>query len=78
MPGGLGRGRRIVTKALAKRREDRFGDVGEMQIALEEELLARTRDDGSDTAEVPLVATALEVADPAATDLRPTPRARPR
>ena len=32
--------------------------------ALEAELLALTRDDGSDTAEVPLVATALEVAEP--------------
>ena len=55
----------IVARALAKRREDRFADVGEMQAALEDELLALTRDDGSDTAEVPLVATALEVADPA-------------
>ena len=35
-----------------------------MRVALEAELLALTRDDGSDTAEVPLVATALEVADP--------------
>ncbi len=61
----------IVARALAKRRDDRFGDVGEMQIALEEELLALTRDDGSDTAEVPLVTTALEVAEPAATEVRP-------
>jgi serine/threonine-protein kinase len=61
----------IVTKALAKRRDDRFGDVGEMRVALEEELLGLTRDDGSDTAEVPLVATALEVADPTATAMRP-------
>ena len=61
----------IVAKALAKSRDDRFGDVGEMQAALEEELLALTRDDGSDTAEVPLVATALEVADPTATAVRP-------
>ena len=61
----------IVTRALAKRREDRFDDVGEMGTALEGELVALTRDDGSDTAEVPLVTTALEVADPAATELRP-------
>ncbi len=61
----------IVAKALAKRRDDRFADVGEMRAALEEELLALTRDDGSDTAEVPLVATALEVADPTATEVRP-------
>src|SRR4051812_16875844 len=61
----------IVTQALAKRREDRFDDVGEMGAALELELLALTRDDGSDTAEVPLVATALEVADPTATELSP-------
>ena len=61
----------IVTKALAKRRDDRYDDVGEMRVALEEELLALTRDDGSDTAEVPLVATALEVADPASTEVRP-------
>ena len=54
----------IVARALAKRPDDRFADVGEMQGALEGELLALTRDDGSDTAEVPLVATALEVADP--------------
>jgi eukaryotic-like serine/threonine-protein kinase len=61
----------IVTRALAKRREDRFDDVAEMRTALEGELVALTRDDGSDTAEVPLVATALEVADPAATELHP-------
>ncbi len=61
----------IVTRALAKRREDRFDDVGEMGTALEAELVALTRDDGSDTAEVPLVTTALEVADPAATELHP-------
>src|SRR6185503_101818 len=61
----------IVTRALAKRREDRFDDVGEMGTALEGELVALTRDDGSDTAEVPLVTTALEVADPAATELHP-------
>ena len=46
----------IVARALAKRPDDRFANVGEMQAALEEELLALTRDDGSDTAEVPLVA----------------------
>ena len=40
-----------------------------MQMALEEELVALTRDDGSDTAEVPLVTTALEVAEgPAGSD----------
>ncbi len=61
----------IVARALAKDRDDRFADVGEMQEALEGELLALTRDDGSDTAEVPLVATALEVADPAVTQDRP-------
>jgi predicted Ser/Thr protein kinase len=61
----------IVSRALAKRPDDRFADVGQMQAALEEELLALTRDDGSDTAEVPLVATALEVADPGATEARP-------
>jgi eukaryotic-like serine/threonine-protein kinase len=54
----------IVTRAMAKHPGDRYADVGEMQAALEAELLARTRDDGSDTAEVPLVTTALEVADP--------------
>jgi hypothetical protein len=53
----------IVRRALAKRPDDRFANVGQMQMALEEELVALTRDDGSDTAEVPLVATALEVAD---------------
>jgi hypothetical protein len=53
----------IVRRALAKRPEDRFANVGQMQMALEEELVALTRDDGSDTAEVPLVATALEVAE---------------
>ncbi len=56
----------IIRCALAKRRDDRYANVGELQAALEDELLALTRDDGSDTAEVPLVATALEVADPAA------------
>ena len=45
----------IVARALAKRPDDRFADVGEMQAALEDELIALTRDDGSDTAEVPLV-----------------------
>ncbi len=54
----------IVGRALAKRREDRFADVAEMQAALEAELVTLTRDDGSDTAEAPLVATALEAADP--------------
>ena len=54
----------IVSRSLAKRPEDRYANVGEMQAALEAELLALTRDDGSDTAEVPLVATALEVAEP--------------
>ena len=68
----------IVTKALAKRRDDRYDDVGEMRVALEEELLALTRDDGSDTAEVPLVATALEVADPASTEVRPALEGTPR
>jgi hypothetical protein len=59
----------IVRRALAKRPEDRFANVGQMQMALEEELVALTRDDGSDTAEVPLVATALEVAEaPAGAD----------
>jgi serine/threonine-protein kinase len=61
----------IVRRALAKRPDDRFPDVGEMQAALEEELLALTRDDSSDTAEVPLVATALEVADPHGSEVRP-------
>ncbi len=61
----------IVSRSLAKRPEDRYANVGEMQAALEAELLALTRDDGSDTAEVPLVATALEVAEPAATEHRP-------
>jgi serine/threonine-protein kinase len=60
----------IVSRALAKRPDDRFADVGQMQAALEEELRALTRDDGSDTAEVPLVATALEAADPGATEVR--------
>jgi putative peptidoglycan lipid II flippase len=58
----------IVTRALAKRPDDRFADVAEMQSELEGELLALTRDDGSETAEVPLVVTALEVADPSATE----------
>jgi serine/threonine-protein kinase len=61
----------IVSRALAKRPEDRFASVGEMQSALESELLALTRDDGSETAEVPLVTTALEVADPGETEDRP-------
>jgi serine/threonine-protein kinase len=62
----------LVARALAKRPEDRFADVGEMQAALEDELIALTRDDGSDTAEVPLVvATALEVAEPSSTDDSP-------
>jgi eukaryotic-like serine/threonine-protein kinase len=65
----------IVRRALAKRPDDRFADVGEMQLALEEELLVLTRDDGSDTGEVPLVATALEVADPPATEVRPASEA---
>jgi eukaryotic-like serine/threonine-protein kinase len=60
----------IVARALAKRPEDRFADVGAMGAALEAELLALTRDDGSDTAEVPLVATALEVAEPGEGDDR--------
>jgi predicted Ser/Thr protein kinase len=60
----------IVARALAKRPDDRFADVGELQTALEGELLALTRDDGSDTAEVPLVTTALEVADPSETEDR--------
>jgi hypothetical protein len=42
-----------------------------MQTALEGELRALTRDDGSETAEVPLVATALEVAEPSSTEDRP-------
>jgi eukaryotic-like serine/threonine-protein kinase len=54
----------IVAQALAKSPDDRFADVGAMGSALEAELLALTRDDGSETAEVPLVATALEVAEP--------------
>ena len=58
----------IVARALAKRPDDRFADVAEMQGALEGELLALTRDDGSETAEVPLVVTALEVADPSSTE----------
>jgi eukaryotic-like serine/threonine-protein kinase len=61
----------IVSRALAKNRDDRFADVREMQEALEGELLALTRDDASDTGEVPLVATALEVADPAVTQDQP-------
>ena len=62
----------LVARALAKRPDDRFADVGEMQVALEDELIALTRDDGSDTAEVPLVvATALEGAEPSSTDDRP-------
>jgi eukaryotic-like serine/threonine-protein kinase len=60
----------IVARALAKRPEDRFATVGDMQTALEAELLALTRDDGSETAEVPLVVTALEVADPSETEDR--------
>jgi eukaryotic-like serine/threonine-protein kinase len=60
----------IVARALAKRPDDRFADVGALQSALEGELLALTRDDGSDTAEVPLVATALEVAEPSTTEDR--------
>jgi serine/threonine-protein kinase len=62
----------IVRRALAKRPEDRYANVGEMQEALEDELLALTRDDASDTAEVPLVATALEVVEPAATEVART------
>jgi eukaryotic-like serine/threonine-protein kinase len=54
----------IVARALAKKPGDRFADVAQMGSALEAELLALTRDDGSETAEVPLVATALEVAEP--------------
>jgi serine/threonine-protein kinase len=54
----------IVARALAKRPDDRFADVGAMQTALEGELVALTRDDGSETAEVPLVVTALEAAEP--------------
>jgi len=54
----------IVSQALAKRPDDRFANVGAMGSALEAELLALTRDDGSETAEVPLVTTALEVAEP--------------
>ena len=65
----------IVSRSLAKRPEDRYANVGEMQEALEAELLALTRDDGSDTAEVPLVATALEVAEPSAPELPPAPPA---
>ena len=61
----------IVSRSLAKSPEDRYANVGEMQAALEAELLALTRDDGSDTAEVPLVATALEVAEPTATESAP-------
>ena len=62
----------LVARALAKRPDDRFADVAEMQAALEDELIALTRDDGSDTAEVPLVVvTALEVAEPSSTDDRP-------
>jgi serine/threonine-protein kinase len=61
----------IVRCALAKRRDDRYANVGEMQEALEDELLALTRDDGSDTAEVPLVTAALEVADPPAAEVPP-------
>ena len=64
----------IVARALAKLPDDRYADVGEMQAALEAELLALTRDDGSDTAEVPLVTTALEVADPADGDDHPARR----
>ncbi|MDX6631594.1 MAG: eukaryotic-like serine/threonine-protein kinase [Gaiellales bacterium] len=61
----------IVARALAKRPDDRFADVAAMGAALEGELLALTRDEGSETAEVPLVTTALEVADPSSTDDRP-------
>ena len=61
----------IVVALAREAPEDRYANVGEMQAALEAELLALTRDDGSDTAEVPLVATALEVAEPAASDLPP-------
>jgi hypothetical protein len=64
----------IVSRALAKRPEERYADVGQMQEALEAQLLALTRDDGSDTAEVPLIATALEVADTTEPD---DPPARP-
>jgi hypothetical protein len=61
----------IVRRALAKRPDDRFADVGQMGLALEEELVALTRDDGSETAEVPLVATALEVAEAPAAEEPP-------
>ena len=54
----------IVTRSLAKRPDDRFADVGAMGSALEAELLSLARDDGSETAEVPLVTTALEVVEP--------------
>jgi serine/threonine protein kinase len=60
----------IVSRSLAKRPEDRFADVGAMGSALEAELIALTRDDGSETAEVPLVATALEVAEPSEAENR--------
>ena len=53
----------ILRRSLAKRPDDRYETVGQMGLALEEELVALTRDDGSDTAEVPLVATALEAAE---------------
>jgi predicted Ser/Thr protein kinase len=56
----------IVARALAKKPGERFADAGQMGSALEAELVALTRDDGSETAEVPLVATALEVAEPTA------------
>ena len=78
LPGGLRRRRRDRRAARSPSAATTASrDVGEMRAALEEELLALTRDDGSDTAEVPLVATALEVADPTATEVRRS-RAPPR
>jgi serine/threonine-protein kinase len=67
----------IVRRALAKRPDDRFSDVGQMGLALEEELVALTRDDGSETAEVPLVTTALEGADAPAAEGPPVGMAAP-
>jgi eukaryotic-like serine/threonine-protein kinase len=67
----------IVARALAKSPDDRFATVGEMGTALEGELVALARDDGSDTAEVPLVITALEVADPPVTEDRPVANGTP-
>ena len=67
----------IVRRALAKRPEDRFADVGRWAWRSRRSSLALTRDDGSETAEVPLVATALEVAEAPAAEEPPVGAAAP-